>query len=406
MAEIIRNRTIRPSSRHKSSKNYRVDTSKVKKGDTLLVNVYHESKPFLKSFRFGWKQVINRNITFSTKTHGKEVIIGWNKVKPIELGIEPKILLCRIAWMKYYNGRANIDVPVSGAKYILKNKKGGEIHNFKNRNGKVYGYFPFINSPSIQNLGADRTSESVKGITVVFCSKHPKEGGIRIVGWYKNATVFSYPPPRSDNKYFHAVAENRNARLIPENDRIFLLQEIFGRNSLFYFSRHAEKAELLKEIKKYIANNGKVSALKNKTKNTKGWKGGYQLDILKRLKIEKRAILMAFKYYRDRYGFENVRTVERDNKGWDIEIRSKLANINVEVKGNSGSELFVQLTPNEYSIFSKNPLNYHLFVVNNTLLRKPIQRVFQFHKIGNRWLADDDSILKVNIVKSARINLL
>ena len=49
-----------------------------------------------------------------------------------------KILLCRIAWMKYYEGRAKIDIPRSGAKYIQKNKTGGEINTFKNRKNKVY----------------------------------------------------------------------------------------------------------------------------------------------------------------------------------------------------------------------------------------------------------------------------
>lgn len=50
MAEIVRNRTIRPSTRLEESKSYKVDTGKVSRDDILVVNIGHESEPFRKSF--------------------------------------------------------------------------------------------------------------------------------------------------------------------------------------------------------------------------------------------------------------------------------------------------------------------------------------------------------------------
>jgi hypothetical protein len=406
MNQVIRNRTIRPSSRHKSSNNYRVDTSTVKEGTTLIVNIHHESKPFLKSYKFNWRQVIGRNITFSTKLVNGKTLIKWNKVNPVEINNFKGIILCRIAWMKYYEGRANIDIPISGAKYILRNKKGGEIYNFKNRNGKVYGYFPFINSPELQNLGAERNANVVKNVTVVFCAKHPKEGGIRVVGWYKKASVYSYSSQKGDNQAYHTMANSRNVTRICENDRIFFLTDVFGRSSLFYFSKHPEKNKLLSDLETYIACKGNIEKYKSKS-NRKSKKGrAYQPDPLKRLLVEQKAIESAFKYYGERYGYENVHNVDKENKGWDLEVRLKSANINIEVKGNSGNELFVQLTPNEYSFFKRGLSNYHLFVVNNTLEKKPTLRIFQYQKKGKLWISDDKSVLKVEKVNSARITLI
>lgn len=48
MPEIIRNRIIRPSTRKDTSVNYRVHIHGITAGDTLILNVKHESKPTIK----------------------------------------------------------------------------------------------------------------------------------------------------------------------------------------------------------------------------------------------------------------------------------------------------------------------------------------------------------------------
>ncbi len=60
MAEIIRNRTIRPSTRLDTSVNYRVHLDGVSPSDTLVVNIKHESKSFSKQFMFKGSEVLKK----------------------------------------------------------------------------------------------------------------------------------------------------------------------------------------------------------------------------------------------------------------------------------------------------------------------------------------------------------
>lgn len=86
MAEIIRNRTIRPSSRKEVSKSYKIDTSKVLRDDTLVVNIDHESSSFQKTYTFTGQSVAGKNsISFRVKDEGMHVDITWSKVNPFNL---------------------------------------------------------------------------------------------------------------------------------------------------------------------------------------------------------------------------------------------------------------------------------------------------------------------------------
>jgi hypothetical protein len=209
------------------------------------------------------------------------------------------------------------------------------------------------------------------------------------------------PQSNSFANWFHAETKSSKV-LIPENDRIFRLPNTFGRSSLFYFSLHPKKKALLYELKKYIANKGKIKEVIPKQKTSKG--KAYQTDIEKRLAAEIAAIELAKSHYAKRHGgANNVISVERENKGWDLEVKS--AKLKIEVKGLSGPELNVDLTPNEFNAFSKHINTYQLFVVNNVLSKKPIIRVFKYQSDGKIWVANDKSILDIKIVKSARLCL-
>ncbi len=316
-----------------------------------------------------------------------------------------KIILCRTAWMKYYEGRANIDIPRSGAKYILKNKTGGEIYNFKNRNGKCYSYFPFIRNLSLNKLEKNFKGESLTGVTVVFCAKHPTEGGVRVVGWYKNATLFRTRETNTFGNSYHAEVKFANSLRIPEDDRIFRVPETFGRSSLYYIALHPEKVQLLAALKKYIDNKGGIEKVETKGKIRQG--RAYQPDIEKRLLVEQTAIDFAKQFYAKRYGgMKNVKTVESEKKGWDLEVKSNNIKIEIEVKGLSGIELNVELTPNEFKAFSRCSPNYHLFIANEVLTSNPTIRIFKYQKRGKLWVANDKSVLNPPIKRvSAALRL-
>jgi len=83
MAEIVRNRTIRPSSRLVTSKSYKVDTKKVSRGDTLVVNINHESEPFRKTYIFNGAEIAHKNsISFRVSDYGTSIDISWSGVQP------------------------------------------------------------------------------------------------------------------------------------------------------------------------------------------------------------------------------------------------------------------------------------------------------------------------------------
>ena len=84
MAEIIRNRTIRPSTRKDTSVNYRIHLDGLLHGDTLTVNITHESKPFSKSYKFYASEVLKRkSLGFKVVQDGGEVKIEWMSTQPV-----------------------------------------------------------------------------------------------------------------------------------------------------------------------------------------------------------------------------------------------------------------------------------------------------------------------------------
>jgi hypoxanthine-DNA glycosylase len=83
MANVIRNRTIRPSSRLESSKSYKIDTKNVSRGDTLIVNIDHEKKSFRKTYCFNGTDVESKDsISFRVKDYGTSIEVSWSGAQP------------------------------------------------------------------------------------------------------------------------------------------------------------------------------------------------------------------------------------------------------------------------------------------------------------------------------------
>ncbi len=84
MPEIIRNRTITPSTRKDSSVNYRIHLDSINAGDTLVVNIKHESKPFFKTFKFKGSEVLKKkSLGFKVTDYGSHIEITWISTQPI-----------------------------------------------------------------------------------------------------------------------------------------------------------------------------------------------------------------------------------------------------------------------------------------------------------------------------------
>ena len=84
MPDIIRNRTIRPSTRLASSVNYRVHIDGITANDTLIVNISHESRPWRKTFRFNGRDVLRKkSLGFRVSAEGNRILIHWISTQPI-----------------------------------------------------------------------------------------------------------------------------------------------------------------------------------------------------------------------------------------------------------------------------------------------------------------------------------
>src|SRR5690606_34358520 len=84
MTEIIRNRTIRPSTRLEKSQSYKIDTKTVSHFDILVVNIDHETKPFSKSYKFNGSDVAHKDsISFRVNDYGTSIDISWSGATPI-----------------------------------------------------------------------------------------------------------------------------------------------------------------------------------------------------------------------------------------------------------------------------------------------------------------------------------
>lgn len=135
-----------------------------------------------------------------------------------------------------YDG-IEIERIVNGGLYVNEHGFGGEVYNFRNSNGYNYGFVEtngcMINLSRI-DFGHKVNSDFIDDVICVFVAKHPS-GGRKIVGWYKNARIFSkiqdYPGKDrkvmvsrvywdSDQIGYHVSAKNGDVVLLSEKERM------------------------------------------------------------------------------------------------------------------------------------------------------------------------------------------
>ena len=118
------------------------------------------------------------------------------------------IIFARVADMKYYKGITDNDKPENGGSYVSDTGLAHECYNFDPivQDGedfeKCIGFCMMsggkngVGQLHIENIAgceAYKKEEQVEGVTVVFVSKSSRAKTMRVVGFYKNATVYRYP---------------------------------------------------------------------------------------------------------------------------------------------------------------------------------------------------------------------
>src|ERR1039458_2088404 len=95
-----------------------------------------------------------------------------------------RLIFLNVAWMSKYEGLKG-DTMSGGAKQGVDQGWGHEMLNFQPYKGKMYGYAPApFGTIKVEKLGAAKGADSVDGVLVIWVARS------RIVGWYKNATVY------------------------------------------------------------------------------------------------------------------------------------------------------------------------------------------------------------------------
>lgn len=179
------------------------------------------------------------------------------------------ILFCNIAWMKYYQGVNESDKPKNGGAYIKENENGGECSNFRDYNGKCYGYFMLYGDMALEShfKAARKHQGFLKDVLVIWVATNEKNE-TRIVGWYKNATVYSQEQfigsftDEENNLYYRADSLAKDCYLLPEKERTFPIQRAaqtgkgtgVGRANVWYAESPFARTVLIPKVLEYINN--------------------------------------------------------------------------------------------------------------------------------------------------------
>ena len=149
------------------------------------------------------------------------------------------IIFARIADMKFYKGITDTDKPVNGGSYVKDTNYAHECYNFDPvilEDDKEYclgftqllgGKDPQLHIERIVGYKNMKEALSVDNVIVVFCSKPMNNKTMRVVGFYKNATVYRYYrecsfPGEGDEEYIQAysfLAEKKDCVLLPYQER-------------------------------------------------------------------------------------------------------------------------------------------------------------------------------------------
>ena len=112
------------------------------------------------------------------------------------------IIFARVADMKYYKGITDTDKPENGGSYVSDTGLAHECYNFEPviQTGedfeKCIGFCMMYGQLHIERIvGCEdcKKEESCEGVMVVFVSKSSRAKSMRVVGFYKNATVYRHP---------------------------------------------------------------------------------------------------------------------------------------------------------------------------------------------------------------------
>ncbi len=322
--------------------------------------------------------------------------------------------------MDLYAGIRGGDTPVGGGKYVEDLGFGHEVFNFESdAKGVFRGY---VRPPGQGNVGSQRINigrlgaaaddDRVENVLVFWVATHPALGGTRVVGWYDDATVFrgwkASPKKRVLPNGADAgfMVEARSARLLPSDDRVFVLpratsaQAGIGQSNVWYAPEEWAK--------KLVAYREGVLAGRALPKPVDVPRVGRLADTEARLRIERAAMLATIAWCEQR----NLpsKDVSLQRLGWDIEAGEGKGILRIEVKGSSLplGDALLELTPNEFARMNEHRDSFRLSVVSvQNEAPKTTLVMFAWSRDAGSWIGEGGRYtLMVHEVVSARLELL
>ncbi|MEG9504019.1 MAG: DUF3883 domain-containing protein [Methylorubrum extorquens] len=323
------------------------------------------------------------------------------------------VVFINIGWMNKYAGQTPDDPTLGGHGFLKGNNGGHEAWNFAPYRGKLYGYVPRSARINLKNLGGKSTDVSLDGITVIWIAKNPRDKKTYIVGWYDNATVLSHGGETGIEHVkgipvgYHAVA--KKGTLLPLNQRLFHIPTAkvtgnLGQSPVWYGGTDQFRARALA----YVESGGLIAP--NKTKKTGTPK---QPDPEARKSIELAAVKHATDFYQSvEGGSRSVHSVEKDGAGWDLTVTAPTgAVLKVEVKGLTGRDIIVELTPNEYKKMCslEHRAEYVVYIVTEAGTAKARSHVFLHNQETSKggklvWATADGRKLKIAPMTAAKLS--
>lgn len=149
-----------------------------------------------------------------------------------------RILFCKTGYMKYYKGINENDKLYNGGEYVAETGDGGEIFNFDavtfEDEEQCFGFVETKHKDGWKTQNAQnnqlhiekidsfaKNDESINNVLVVWCAVKPNIG-LRVIGWYKDATVYRYYNSLEfENGFvqnYNILAKKKNCVLLPHNE--------------------------------------------------------------------------------------------------------------------------------------------------------------------------------------------
>jgi hypothetical protein len=131
---------------------------------------------------------------------------------------------------------------------------------------------------------------------------------------------------------------------------------------------------------------------------------GQKVDQERKARVELAAVRATCEHFED-LGYSVV-DVSDKNLGWDLEARAGRSKLRIEVKGLSGKQFAVELTPREYTAFSALQQDYRLAVALSAL-DAPELHICRYSLEQQAWVIEGrrSGTLLIKVREAASIGL-